>query len=225
MIFVMDKVIISWSGGKDCALALYELARNDSSEITALLTTITDGYDRISFHGVRRELLELQSQSFGYSLEKIFIPIKSSNKEYEEQMRAVLIKHKAIDVSGVVFGDIFLEDVRAYRVNQLSEIGMKGIFPIWGIDTIELSKRFIDLGFKAIVVCVDTEVLDAEFAGREYDREFLLDLPKSVDPCGENGEFHTFVYDGPIFREKINVVRGENVLRESRFNYCDLVID
>ncbi len=218
-----DKVLVSWSGGKDSAFALYEFARANGYEISALLTTVTAGYDRISMHGVRRALLVSQAESLGYPLVKLLIPQQCTDDEYEQLMRTALQKYNNLGISGVVFGDLFLEDVRNYREEILETIGMKGFFPIWGMDTGELARAFIDRGFRAIVVCVDTEVLDSEYVGREYDRKFLTDLPTSTDPCGENGEFHTFVYDGPLFSWSIKLKRGEKVLREGRFYYCDLV--
>jgi uncharacterized protein (TIGR00290 family) len=174
-------------------------------------------------HGVRRQLLEKQARSLGVPLEAVTIPKTCTNEEYEATMQRVLERWSGHGVTGVVFGDVFLEDIRAYRERNLGRIGMKGVFPIWGSDSGELAQRFIKLGFKAVVTCVDSEVLRVEFVGRDYDQQFLEELPRVVDPCGENGEFHTFVYDGPIFRERVNVARGEIVLRENRFYYCDLV--
>ena len=217
-----EKVILSWSGGKDSALALYELEKTESYEITALLTTVTQGYDRISMHGVQRILLERQAECLGFPLEKVFISKDSSNKDYESKMREVLEKYVHDGVSCVVFGDIFLENIRKYREENLSKIGMKGIFPIWKRDSGELAHTFIDLGFAAVITCVDSDVLDKTFIGKAFDESFLSKLPSTVDPCGENGEFHSFVYDGPIFREPILHTKGEVVLRENRFYYCDL---
>ena len=215
-------MILSWSGGKDSALALYELEKTESYEIAALLTTVTQGYDRISMHGVQRILLERQAECLGFPLEKVFISKDSSNEDYESKMREVLEKYVNDGVSCVVFGDIFLEDVRKYREDNLSKMGMKGIFPIWRRDTRELAHTFIDLGFTAVITCVDSDVLDKTFIGKAFDESFLSKLPSTVDPCGENGEFHSFVYDGPIFREPILHAKGEVVLRENRFYYCDL---
>jgi len=217
-----EKVILSWSGGKDSALALYELEKTESYEITALLTTVTQGYDRISMHGVQRILLERQAECLGFPLEKVFISKDSSNEDYESKMREVLAKYVTAGVRSAVFGDIFLEDLRRPREDNLSKMGMKGIFPIWRRDTRELAHTFIDLGFSAVITCVDSSVLDKTFIGRAFDESFLSQLPSTVDPCGENGEFHSFVYDGPIFREPILHTKGEVVLRENRFYYCDL---
>ena len=218
-----EKVILSWSGGKDSALALHELQKTGDYEIMALLTTVTEGYDRISMHGVRRILLERQADSLGFPLEKVFISKDTSNEKYESKMQKVLEKYLIAGVSSVVFGDIFLEDVRKYREDNLLRIGMKGIFPIWKRDTTELAHTFIDLGFKAVIICVDSNVLDRTFVGRLFDEQFLSELPSTVDPCGENGEFHSFVYDGPIFQERILHTIGEIILRDNRFYYCDLL--
>jgi uncharacterized protein (TIGR00290 family) len=218
-----EKVLFSWSGGKDSAMALYEIQRAKDYEVAALLTTVTEDYDRVSMHGLRRLLLESQAESLGYPLEKIFISKNASNKEYESKMEEVLLKYKSAGVNSVVFGDIFLEDLRKYREDNLAKIGMKGIFPIWKRDSKELAQTFIDLGFKAVLICVDSKVLDRRFVGRAFDEQFLSELPPNIDSCGENGEFHSFVYDGPIFREKVSHEFGEVILRDNRFYYCDLI--
>jgi len=218
-----EKVLFTWSGGKDSVLALYELQITDDYEVAALLTTLTQDYNRISMHGVRSILLERQANSLGVPIEKVYISKNSSNEEYEASMREVLQKYLTFGVSSVVFGDIFLEDLRKYREDNLSKIGMKAVFPIWKRDTTELAHEFIDLGFKAVITCVDSNVLDKIFIGRLFDEQFLSELPANVDPCGENGEFHSFVYDGPIFQKKVSYVKGEVVLRDSRFWYCDLI--
>jgi len=218
-----EKVIVLWSGGKDSALALYEILNTGSYEVLGLLTTVTEDYDRVSIHGVRRVLLEQQANALGFPLEKMFISKGASDEEYEREMLRVLTRHLASGVFSVVFGDIFLEDVRKYREQTLMKIGMKGIFPLWKRNTFELARTFIDHGFKAVITVVDSKSLGKEFVGREYDARFLADLPANVDPCGENGEFHSFVYDGPIFSERIFFTKGEIVLRENRFYYCDLV--
>jgi uncharacterized protein (TIGR00290 family) len=218
-----NAAILAWSGGKDSALALYELTRLGSTEVVALLTTVTEGYDRVSMHGVRRELLAEQARASGYPLDEVSIPQQCTNEMYEQRMGLALEKYRQSGITQAAFGDLFLEDVRAYREERLSRIGMHGIFPLWGRDTSELARQFVGLCFRAVVVCVDTQALDGAFAGREYDGDFLKDLPGEVDPCGENGEFHTFVYAGPVFRGPIQVERGEKVLRENRFQYCDLL--
>ena len=220
---VKEKIIFTWSGGKDSAMALHELKRNAGYEIVALLTTITEDYDRISMHGVRRELLEAQAVSLGIRLEKVLISRQSSNEDYESRMRAALEQYKAKGVTSVAFGDIFLEELRRYREDNLAKIGMKGIFPLWKRRTSDLARDFIHAGFRAVITCVDSEALDKRFAGREFDKAFLSELPSGIDPCGENGEFHSFVYDGPVFKNWIRHTRGEMVLRDQRFWYLDLV--
>ena len=220
---MVEKALFAWSGGKDSALALREILANGEFEIAALLTTVTADYDRISMHGVRRTLLERQADSLGFPLEIVSISRNSSNEEYEANMRRVLTRHLADGVSSVVVGDVFLEDVRRYRENNLAKIGMRAVFPLWGRDTLKLAHTFIDLGFEAIITCVDSKALDKRFVGRLFGVQFLSDLPSTVDPCGENGEYHSFVYDGPIFRNKVEHTVGEVVLRDNRFYYCDLV--
>jgi len=217
------KAILSWSGGKDSALALYEIQQAGDYEIVTLLTTITEAYDRSSMHGIRRALIEQQADSLGIPLEKVLLSPVSSNEEYDSRMRELLERHKAEDVSTVVFGDIFLEDLRKYREERLASIGMKAVFPLWGRDTTELARTFMQLGFKAVITCVDTEQMEPVYAGRAFDEEMLDSLPAGVDPCGENGEFHSFAYDGPIFKSCIPHTTGEVVLREERFMFCDLV--
>lgn len=218
-----EKVLFTWSGGKDSALALYELLKSRSYEIVALLTTVTEDYDRISMHGVRRALLEQQARSLGLPLKIVYIPKNSSNEDYEAKLREKLLQYKGDGVNSVVFGDIFLEDVRKYREDNLARVGMKPLFPIWKRDTAELAHTFIDLGFKAIITCVDSNSLDKRFVGRTFDERFLSEIPSNVDPCGENGEFHSFVYDSPIFKKRIRFRKGRVVLRDNRFYFCDLV--
>lgn len=218
----MEKIILSWSGGKDSSLALYELMKEEKYEVI-LLTTVTGDYERISMHGVREGLLEKQAKSLGCSLEKIYINPGSTNEEYEKSMEEVMNKYKNLGVTKVAFGDIFLGDIRRYREDNLKKVGMEAVFPLWGRKTKELADTFINLGFKTIITCVDTKVLDGSFAGRFYDKQFLADLPENIDPCGENGEFHSFAFDGPIFKEKISFSVGERVLRDNRFSFCDLV--
>jgi len=218
----MEKVLLSWSGGKDSAITLYEIQRSQRYEIVSLLTTITEGYDRVSLHGVPRILIEQQTKSLGLPLHEVFIPKASSNEEYEARMNETLTKFKQDGISQVVFGDIFLEWVKKYRGNNLSKLGMKALFPIWGRDTAELTRSFIALGFKAVVTCVDTRVLDKSFLGRIIDESFSAQLPPDVDQGGENGEFHSFVFDGPIFKERIAYKLGEQVSKDS-FYFRDLL--
>jgi uncharacterized protein (TIGR00290 family) len=223
MAAMRQKVILSWSGGKDSAMAFTELSRDVRYRIASLLTTVTSGYERTSMHGVRVSLLEQQANSLGIPLVKVTIPPGSSNDQYESAMRSVLTQVQADGVNAVAFGDLFLEDIRRYREEKLSQVGMKAVFPIWKRDTRELASSFLKAGFKAILVCVDSKFLDRSFVGRTFDESLLADLPSGVDPCGENGEFHTFVHAGPIFDYPILVRLGEAVLRENRFWYCDLL--
>ena len=219
----MEKVLMSWSGGKDSAMALREIMAGGEYQIAGLLTTITGEYDRISMHGVRRSLLEQQASSLGLHPEEVILPKGSSNADYESRIAETLNRYKEAGVTSVVFGDIFLEDVRQYREENLSRLGMKGVFPLWKRDTAALMKDFIASGFKAVTVCVDNHFLGRDFVGRTIDAGFLSDLPPSVDVCGENGEYHSFVYGGPIFGRAIAHEVGEVVLREDRFYYCDLI--
>ncbi|MFC1714121.1 diphthine--ammonia ligase [Candidatus Poribacteria bacterium] len=219
------KVIASWSGGKDSAMALHEIQKTQDYEIVALLTTLTEDYDRVSMHGVRRVLLDRQAELLDIYLEKVLISKNTPSEKYEARIEEVLTKYATAGVSAVVFGDIFLENLREYRENNLSKIGMEGIFPLWERDTTELVHTFIDMGFKTITTCVDSKFLGKEFVGRTFDEQFLSELPSGIDPCGENGEFHSFVYDGPIFREPVPCTKGEIVLRDNRFYFCDVIPD
>jgi uncharacterized protein (TIGR00290 family) len=216
-----EKAIVFWSGGKDSALALYET--QEDWEIVALLTTVTEQYDRVSMHGVRTSLLERQAEFLGYALEKVIISNTCSNEEYETKMRVALERYRKAGVSAVICGDIFLEDVRRYREEKLFTVGLKGIFPLWKRETTELARRFLTLGFQSVLCCVDTSVLHEAFAGRLYDHDLLADLPPSIDPCGENGEFHSFVFDGPNLAARVEYKTGERILRDNRFCYCDLL--
>jgi uncharacterized protein (TIGR00290 family) len=222
---VTHKVLFCWSGGKDSALALYQIISSGNHSVAALLTTVTEDYDRISMHGVRTLLLEQQAKALNLPLERVLITKNSSNKDYEDKMTQVLTRFKNGGINSIVFGDIFLEDLRKYREDNLAKLKMSAVFPLWKKDSKQLANSFIDLGFKAIITCVDTKFLDASFAGREFDKTLLSDLPSSIDPCGENGEFHTFVYNGPIFDREISVKRGEIVLRDERFCFCDLLAE
>jgi uncharacterized protein (TIGR00290 family) len=190
--------------------------------VEALLTTVTRDFDRISMHGVRRVLLERQAASLGHPLHQILISKGATNEEYESQMGEAFAGYRDKGINSVAFGDLFLQDIRAYRQRLLAKHDMVGLYPIWGRDTSKLIGEFIGLGFKAAVVCVDPAQLDPTFLGRVIDQEFLEELPPHVDPCGENGEFHTFVFDGPIFREPVEFTFGEIVCRDS-FWFCDLL--
>ncbi|MCH7534572.1 MAG: diphthine--ammonia ligase, partial [Bacteroidetes bacterium] len=208
------KAIFNWSGGKDSAFCLHRLMQSDEFEITTLLTSVNAHFNRISMHGVRVDLLEQQAKSIGLPLYKLELPETPSMKEYEELMTAALNEIKSDGVTHSIFGDIFLEDLKVYREKQLKKIGLEAVFPIWKMPTDQLVREFIDLGFKAVIVCHNDKYLDKSFSGRLIDHDFLNDLPDDVDPCGENGEFHSFVYDGPIFREPIEITIGEKVYKE-----------
>jgi uncharacterized protein (TIGR00290 family) len=217
-----QKAVLCWSGGKDSARALYEVRRGGQYEIVSLLSTITRDYDRVSMHGVRTALIENQARQLRLPLEKVFISAEADNTEYESHMQAKLEAFKQEGISRVIFGDIFLEDIRKYREDKLARIDMQAVFPLWQRNTAELALSFIDLGFKAITTCVDGHVLNEGFAGRIIDRQFLASLPPGADLCGENGEFHSFVFDGPLFDAPVKFKTGKKVLRES-FHFCDLI--
>ena len=217
-----EPILFCWSGGKDSAMALHTLLQQGDVQIAALLTTVTEGYDRISMHGVRRELLHQQAQSIGLPLHEVLIPPQCVNPTYEARMEEALRIYLDQGVSKVAFGDIFLEDLRAYREKNLSRLDMTAIFPIWKRDTSELIRSFHANKFRAVAVCIDSKILAPSFAGRELDASFFRDLPREADPCGENGEFHTFVFDGPILKSPIQVRTGEVVNRDG-FVFCDLL--
>jgi uncharacterized protein (TIGR00290 family) len=212
---------LSWSGGKDSALALWALRTEHELWPSALISTVTDVYERISMHGVRRELLESQARALGIPLVEVRIPPACVNELYEQRMAQAFASPPLSGVQTVAFGDLFLEDVRAYREQRLNAAGRRGLFPLWQRDTAALAGRFIAEGFRAVLVCVDPRKLDPSFAGRAFDQQLLSDLPDGVDPCGENGEFHTFVHAGPIFAEAIPCATGAVVERDG-FVFCDL---
>jgi uncharacterized protein (TIGR00290 family) len=220
-----EPVVLSWSGGKDSALALAALRADPSYEVVALLTSITQGYERVSIHGVRRTLVEAQAAMLGLPLHEVVLHPSSSNEAYEaafvEALERVRAEHA--DVRLLAFGDLFLADVREYRERLVHAAGHRAVFPLWGRDTATLAREFIAAGFRATLVCVDTQQLPASFAGRAFDGDLLAELPATADPCGEKGEFHTFVSAGPIFAEPIAIDIGEVVLREERFAFCDLL--
>jgi len=215
-------VLMSWSGGKDSCLALYEIQKSSNYRVAALLTTITGEYDRVSMHGVRRVLLERQAASLGLPLHQVLISKGANNEEYEMEMAQAFSEYQQNGIDSVVFGDLFLEEIRAYRDQFLTKYRMKGLYPIWRRNTTALLKEFIELGFKAVLSCVDSKTLDKSFAGKTIDEDFLYSLPAIIDPCGENGEFHTFVYDGPSFAQPVRFAIGETVSRDD-FWFCDLV--
>lgn len=209
-----NKAIFNWSSGKDSALALYKTLQNPTFEVVTLLTSVSEQYQRISMHGVRVELLDQQAKSIGIPLTKMMIPEMPTMEVYENVMRTTLTNLKEQGVTHSIFGDIFLEDLRLYRENKLKEIGFEGEFPLWKEDTKALIDEFLALGFKTIVTCVNEKFLDKSFVGRVIDQQFISDLPHNVDVCGENGEFHTFTFDGPIFSQPIAFEIGEIVHRK-----------
>jgi uncharacterized protein (TIGR00290 family) len=218
-------VVLSWSGGKDSALALQQLRSGGEHEVVALLTSVTRRYDRVSIHGVRRALLEAQAAALGLPLIEVGLEPKASDAAYQRAFLDALdlLSRKHPAVTHIAFGDLYLRDVRDYRDRLLAGTAYRGLYPLWERPTRALAESFVADGFAATLVCVDETQLDARFAGRRFDRALLAELPQSVDPCGENGEFHTFVHDGPIFSVPIAVAIGEIVRREERFTYCDLL--
>lgn len=218
-----EPVLFSWSGGKDSSLALHRVWQEGKYRVVALLTVLSQDYDRISHHGVRSALLEQQADSLGLPLEPVYLSVSATNKEYEAKMGELLKRYRDRGVRSVVFGDIFLEDLRKYREEKLAQVDMKGLFPLWKEDTAALVRRFVALGFKAVLCCVNPKLLAPSFAGREIDEQFIADLPPTVDPCGENGEFHSFVYQGPIFKKRIDHRIGEVVMRPGGNYFCDLL--
>ncbi len=218
----MKPVVMSWSGGKDSCLALYEIQKTLNYRVSALLTTVTRDYDRISMHGVRRVLLEQQAASLGIPLHQVLITKSAGNQEYEMNLVEAVSAYRDQGIDSIVFGDLFLEDIKIYRDQFLARHNLQGIYPVWLRDTTEFIREFIALGFKAVVTCVNGRVLGPAFAGRMIDDGFLSALPSHVDPCGENGEFHTFVFDGPNFRSAVGFSLGETVQRDG-FWFCDLL--
>ncbi|TMI79876.1 MAG: diphthine--ammonia ligase [Bacillati bacterium ANGP1] len=217
-----ERILQSWSGGKDSCLTLAELLSDGTWSVAALVTTVTEGYERVSMHGVRQALLREQAAALGLPLEVVYIPQNATNEIYEARMEETFARYRSLGVATIAFGDLFLADIRRYREQWLARAGIRPVFPLWMRDTRDLARRFVDEGFEAVVTCVDTRVLDRGFAGRRFDHALLADLPDTVDPCGENGEFHTFVHAGPIFREPLRIASGEVVQRES-WCFCDLV--
>jgi len=215
------KAILSWSGGKDSSYTYYMIRGNPDYEVVGLLSTFIKEYDEVPLHGVSRDLICRQAKSLGLELYEVYIPENASNEVYNEIMGKAMEKFIDMGVEAVVFGDIFLEDVRRYREENLSKIGVKAVFPLWGYDTRELAYEFISRGFRAIIVSIDTEVLDDRYLGRDYNPSFVESLPNNVDPAGENGEFHTFVYDGPIFMSRI-YFKKSGLVRRGRFNYLKI---
>ena len=221
----MEKAILNWSGGKDSSLCLFYVLKYRSFDIKYLFTSISEEYQRISMHGVRVALLEKQAKSLKIPLFKMMLPEVPSMTLYDQQMEKHMQNMAARGIRNSIFGDIFLEDLRIYREKQLTKVEMEGVFPLWKRSTTYLLNQFISLGFKAVVVCVNQKYLDQTFVGREIDKNFQRDLPKDVDPCGENGEFHSFVYDGPIFSYPIKWERGEIIFRKYEQQTTDSIKD
>lgn len=218
----MKKVLLSWSSGKDCAWSLHLLRQQPDVEVVALITTLNQAANRVAMHAVRRELLEAQAERVGLPLRAVDLPWPCSNADYERLMAGACERAVAEGITAVAFGDLFLEDVRAYRVRQMEGTGLELLFPAWGIPTDELARQMIAGGVRAMITCVDPRKLAPAYAGREFDLEFLSALPPGIDPCGENGEFHSFVYDAPVFSRPIDV-RGGEVVERDGFVFADVV--
>ncbi len=218
------KAWLSWSSGKDSAWALHVARQQGEFEVAALLTTITDKYSRVSMHGVREELLERQAEAAGLPLVKIYIPSPCTNEVYEQKMAEAMTQAQSDGIRHVLFGDLFLEDVRNYRVEKLGAVDMEAVFPVWGLDTARLAREMIGSGLRAHITCLDPKQIDAGFAGREFDASLLASLPETADPCGENGEFHTLCTAGPMFSRPVQVIRGETVERDG-FVFTDFLLD
>ena len=218
----MKRTLLSWSSGKDSAWSLHLLRQHPEYEIVGLLTTFNRAADRVAMHGVRRTLVQAQAEATGIPLWEVDLPWPCSNEDYESAMRQACKKAVESGIECIAFGDLFLTDIRAYREKQLRDTGLQPIFPVWGIPTRALAQEMIDSGLRAKLACIDTKQISGDFAGREFDAQLLSDLPASADPCGENGEFHSFVYAGPMFNRPVQVELGETVQRE-QFAYVDLV--
>lgn len=221
---VRPKAYVAWSSGKDAAYAMMEVVRLGSVHIVGLLTTVTETFDRVAMHGVREDILDRQADALGLPLLKVPIPYPCPNDIYEERMAAACAELKARNVEHVVFGDIFLTDVRAYRERQMARAGLTGLFPLWGRPTADLARDMIACGIEANLVCIDPNRLAKRFAGRRFDTELLNDLPPAVDACGENGEFHTLITAGPLFAHPVQVQRGQTIERDG-FVFTDFHLD
>jgi uncharacterized protein (TIGR00290 family) len=224
------KIVVSFSGGKDAVLALHRIQNSDEWEVESLLTTLTEDYDRTTMHGIRNELLELQAESLGMPIRRVWIPQDCPNEIYQQRMEDAVDKIREDGINYIMFGDIFLEDVKNYREKMLKGTGLTPIFPLWKEDSFSLIKEFTEKGFKTVLCCVDTQKLNRSFVGKVIDQTFINDFPKDLDICGENGEFHTFVFDGPNFSFPIHYELGETRIaidmftKEERFFYVDIVL-
>lgn len=219
---MIKPTLLSWSSGKDSAWALHLLRQQTDIRVVGLVTTLNEAHQRVAMHAVRLELLQRQAEAVGLPLRIVNLPDPCSNDQYEEAMREVVDEARTFGIECMAFGDLFLQDVREYRETKLSGTGIAPLFPLWGLSTGELARRMIRSGLRAVLTCVDSRQLSSEFAGREFDERLLEELPAHVDPCGERGEFHTFVYDGPMFYEPVGVETGETVERDG-FVYADLL--
>lgn len=217
------KVLVSWSSGKDSAWMLHKLKQDPAVEIGGLLTTMNEAFDRVAMHAVRRTLLEAQARAAGIPLRTIPLPWPCTNEDYEARMRTAVSQAVDEGFTHVAFGDLFLEDVRRYREEKLSGTGLTPIFPLWGIPTPALAEEMVDGGLRAVLTCINPKHLDRSFAGRQFDRALLRDLPPAIDPCGERGEFHSFAYDGPMFQRPVPI-RGGDVVERDGFVFADLMI-
>ena len=218
------KILLSWSSGKDSAWSLHVLRQQQEFEVVGLITTVNEVYRRVAMHAVRVELLEAQAAAVDVPLWMIPIPSPCSNSDYESAMGAMITRARREGIDGIAFGDLFLEDIRRYREERLRETGLSPIFPIWGISTQELARKMIGAGLRARLTCVDPKQISAPVVGREFDASLLAELPPGIDPCGERGEFHTFAYDGPMFREPVRIQLGETVERDG-FVFADLALE
>jgi uncharacterized protein (TIGR00290 family) len=220
-------ILLAWSGGKDCLLALQQLLADPHWQVVGLLTTLNRSYQRVAMHGVHRDVLLAQTAALGLPLVEVSLDWPGSNEAYEQAHSQALVEARMRwpGIRHCAFGDLFLEDVRDYRVRQLGRDNWRAVFPLWGADTAALSRRFISEGHRAMLCCVDTQQLDASYCGRRYDAALLDALPPAVDPCGERGEFHTLSYAGPLFRQPLRLRRGESVLRDGRFQFTDFLLE
>lgn len=214
--------LLAWSSGKDSAWSLHVLRQRGDVEVVGLLTTINETFDRVAMHAVRTELVEAQAAAAGLPLWKVPIPWPCTNEVYEQRMAEAVAKAKAAGIAQIAFGDLFLEDVRQYRIDKLAGTGVEPIFPVWGLPTDKLAREMIAAGVKTVITCVDPKQLDPKFAGRAYDEKLLAELPKGADPCGEKGEFHSFCHAGPMFRAPIPIKVGEIVERDG-FRFADVL--
>lgn len=217
-----ERLIISWSGGKDCSFALYEIKQNPQYEIVGLFSTINEKSGKINLHETGKSLIQRQADVLGLPLDLLQMPVNPSNEYYIQHLRQQFNTYYLNGISKIVFADIFLDDIRNFRLNLMKDTGIEAMFPLWKKDSGKIAGDFIRAGFKAIVCSVDISRLDASFAGREFNDSFLKDLPSHIDPCGENGEFHTFVYDGPVFKNKLHLLNNGCRLIDDRFYYCDI---